>query len=196
MEVRLSKHSIDLTLFSNRTRDLLTSLIERNSSVVVTRPINLGARIARGADLSARGPLGSRLHYSLSGNLADERLEQGNVSVDFNRSGARYGGSAELEYHDGVEGRRGADRLIIRVRYIGPIDYGLVRTSSYVSANASWSHVLSERLSAVLTVSDFIAARLKTTYHSDNLTWRQIDRERGPRLTVALTRSLGAVPKR
>lgn len=103
---------------------------------------------------------------------------------------------AELEYRDGIEGRRGADQVTIRLRYTGPIDHGLVRSSSFGSANASWSHAFTDRLSAVLTVSDFIRSSVKITYLSNDIAWRQFDREAGPRFTLSLTRSLGATPQR
>jgi ferric enterobactin receptor len=190
--------SIELTLFSRRTRDLRSSAAElTDDGVLILRPINLGAQTSRGLNLSLQGPLGSGFAYSLNGNLSDQSIDQNGVGGNFARANTRYGGSVQLEYRDGVEGRRGTDHIQLRLRYSGPFDLGLFRISSFFTSSASWSHAFTDRLSGVLAVSDPIGPpSIRTTYLSGDVVSRQTERAAGPRVTFSLTYSLNPPARR
>ncbi|HYI63465.1 MAG TPA: hypothetical protein VEW71_01120 [Allosphingosinicella sp.] len=102
-----------------------------------------------------------------------------------------------FEYRDGIEGRRGADHIQLRLRYNGPFDLGLFRLSSFATSNISWSHAFADRLSGVLTVSEpFGSPSLRTTFLSGDVVSRQVDQVAGPRITFSLTYSLGPPTRR
>jgi hypothetical protein len=188
-----AKQDIEFTLYSRRTRDVQSSLAELDGGVLVTRPVNLGNRLSRGASLSVRGPLGGGFRHSLSGNLTDQRISGGDLGLEPEGGGAQHSASAQIEYRDGVDGRRGADRVEIRARYSGSTSFGLLRVSSYVSANATWSHAFTDRLSGVLTISDFLGPPdIRITTRSGSTLSRSTDKTSGPRFTLSLTYSLKA----
>ena len=197
LKARQSRQDIELTVFFRRTRDLRSSLGELDDGVLVTRPVNLGERTSRGANLSVQGPLGGGFRYSLSGNLADQTISGNDSGLDFAPAGVQYVGSAQLEYRDGAEGRRGADRVEIRARYRGPTDLGLLRISSFASVDASWSHAFTDRLSGVLTLSDLLGpTTFRITSFADGTISRETTRTTGPRVTVSLTYSLSPPQQR
>jgi hypothetical protein len=103
-----------------------------------------------------------------------------------------YSGNAQLDYRDGTDGRRGADRVTLTGNFSGPYDDGLVRRSSFFRASASWSHAVTDRLSSVLSVDDlFGPTEFRSTTISDTALTRTTALSDGPRVKLALTYSLG-----
>jgi outer membrane receptor protein involved in Fe transport len=191
---QFSGHSVELTGFSRRTEGYRTSASALNSEgIFVLQPINLGPLVSRGVNFEMRGPVARGLSYTVSGNLSDEQIGDAGAFANLVRTGPRYDVSAQLEYRDGAEGKRNSDRIEIRARYSGPFDTGLIGISSFTTANAVWSHAYTDRLSGVLTLSDFIGPpTIRTRYFSETLFSRQVDRAGGPRVTFSLTFSLGS----
>lgn len=198
LRTQLSGQTIEFTLFTRRTHDLRSSEPELNADgVLIVRPINLGSRRSSGINLLVQGPIAPRFSYVLTGNLADQSIEQDGVNLDLSGGGAQYSGSLQLEYRDGTEGRRGADHIQLRLRYSGPFDLGLFKVSSFVTSNISWSHAFADRLSGVLTVSEpFGSPSLRATFLSGDVVSRQVDQLAGPRVTFSLTYSLGPQRRR
>jgi len=191
LQAQVGKHSVDLTSYYNKTRDLFSSLVELEDEVLISRPINLGTRVSLGANLSVSGPIVKGLRYVATGDLAHENIKNGDEAFNLDDAGARYGASFQLDYRDGIEGKRGADHITVRTRYSGPTDLGLVKVSSFVSVNASWSHVFTDRISTAMSVSDVIGPpTIHTTTFSSGVISRQSDRAAGPRFTFSLTYSL------
>jgi outer membrane receptor protein involved in Fe transport len=194
LRAQLSGQSIELTAFSRRTGEYRSSLAELNDDgVLVIRSVNLGAQLSRGLNLVVQGPLGGGFSYALTGNLSDERIGRGGVAAaDLVRASTQYGASAQIEFRDGTEGRRHSDHIEIRARYSGPTEFGLVSSSSFVTASATWSHAFTDRLSGVLTVTDFIGPpTVRVRFVSDTTISRQFDRAADPRVTFSLSFSLG-----
>jgi outer membrane receptor protein involved in Fe transport len=185
---KAGNHSADLTAHYQRTRDLRSHVTELEGEVLVSRPVNVGTRTSRGANLQLRGPLAKGLKYVASAYLARETI--GEIELTgIDDASTSYGGLLQLEYRDGTEGRAGADHIRLGTSYSGPTETGLARFSSTVRANASWSHALTDRLSTVMTLSHWLRSATSTVFGGDVVS-RQETRFRGPTVKVALTYSL------
>jgi outer membrane receptor for ferrienterochelin and colicin len=185
---KAGNHNADLTAYYQRTRDLRSYIAELEGDVLVSRPVNVGTRISLGANLQVRGPLATGLKYVASAYLARETIDHGSFA-GFDDSATRYGGSFQFEYRDGTEGRAGADHIRLSASYSGPTETGLARESSYIRINASWSHAVTDRLSAVATASHWVNSPTSTVFGGDVVS-RQKSRFPGPVVNLALTYSL------
>ncbi len=158
-EVRLrgnvARHNLELTAFRRTTEDIWSFRGEVSpEGVLITRPFNFGAQALTGAELSARGPLLNGLRYVLTANLSDQALDQDAGGPLPGRHSATWSGTGQLEYRDGQDGRAGADRVNLTLRYFGPTDTGFTRSSAIAVASFTWSHAFTDRLSGVLTVQN------------------------------------------
>jgi outer membrane receptor protein involved in Fe transport len=198
LSLGISSHKLDLTLFVRRTKDPFSQTSALTSDgVLLTSEVNLGSVVSRGASLSARGPIGGGFRYSLNADAADRKFTLGAVTAAAAAAGGlQYGGSAQIEYRDGAEGRRGADHVTLDLRYRGPTNVVLYQASSYFTATTSWSHGFTDRLSGVLKIDDLAGARhYATTYFSADSVSRQTYRTPGRRVTLSLIRTLGPAPR-
>lgn len=185
---KAGNHSADLTAYYQRTRDLRSYVTELEGNVLVSRPVNVGTRTSRGANLQVRGPLLKGIKYVTSGYLARETIANADLS-GLDDANISYGGSLQLEYRDGTEGRAGADHIRLSASYSGPTETGFARISSYARASAHWSHALTDRLSTVLTLSHWLNSPTSTVFAGDVIS-RQKSRFPGPTVKLALTFSL------
>jgi hypothetical protein len=130
------------------------------------------------------------LTYSLNGSLIDRRIERdfGGVSV---QKSFTYSGTAQFDYRDGQDGRRGTDRVTVNFNYSGPYDDGLLERSPFLRATATWSHAITDRLSSVATVEDILPVEFRTSTFSDTAVTHTTNTLAGPRIKLALTYSLG-----
>ena len=192
LRAQVAHQTISLTLFSRWTDHLYSSLsILTDDGVLVTVPVNLGVRLDRGANLAVQGPIARGLSYTINANLSDRRIRQEDFAIRGGQSHANYSGTAQIDYRDGSDGRRGADHVTLTANYSGPYDDGLRRFSSNFRASASWSHAITDRLSAVLTIDDiFGPTEFRSISFSDTVVSRQTSLSDGPRFKLALTYSL------
>ncbi len=143
LHAALHHHNIDFTLFRRTTHDIWSSRAELNAQgVLVTRQVNFGTQSLTGGELAARGPLAKGLRYVVSANVSGQSLDANAAGPAASRNAALYSGSAQLEYRDGTDGRRGADRINLTLRYFGANDTGFTRFSAWATASATWSHAL------------------------------------------------------
>lgn len=197
LKLGVSKQDVEMTFFLRTTRGTWTdSTVLKNDGVLVRSVVNLGTRTLRGASLSIQGPLGGGFRYSLSGNLADQSFN-GQLQPDLAGVSAQYDASAEIEYRDGTEGRRGADHIALSVRYNGPTSTYLYRSSPAAGADLSWSHAFTDRLWSVLKITDLFGAQPNKTYSYSVTSFAQdVNRAPGPSFMLTLTYSLGQPPQR
>jgi len=158
-EIRLrgavARHNLEVTAFRRTTEDIWSFRGEVNpDGVLVTRPFNFGSQALTGAELSARGPILEGLRYVLTANVSDQSLDQDAGGPLPSRHSATWSGTGQLEYKDGQDGRRGADRINLTLRYFGPTDTGFTRVNAFALATFTWSHAFTDRLSGVLTVAN------------------------------------------
>ena len=181
-----------LTLFDRRTDDLYSTLTTlTGDGVLISQPVNVGERTDRGAALAVQGPIVRGLAYTLNTNLIDRRIDR-EFGILREQHSTSYSANVQLDYRDGTDGRRGADRFSVSANYSGPYDDGLVRRSAFFRASASWSHFITDRLSSVVTVDDiFGPTEFRTRFLSDSALSRTISFSDGPRFKIALTYSLG-----
>src|SRR5205085_7228734 len=130
LHAQIVHHSVDLTVFRRSTDDVLSQRGELDANgVLVVRPVNFGAQTLTGAELAARGPLLPGLRYVLTANVADNGLDLDGSGPIGARHSSTWSGTAQLEYKDGQDGRRGSDRVNATLRYFGPNDTGFSRTA-------------------------------------------------------------------
>lgn len=185
---QVSGHNLELTAFRRTTEDLWSFRGEVDpDGVLVTRPFNFGSQALTGAELSARGPLLEGLRYVLTANASDQFLDQDAGGPLPGRHAFQYSGTGQLEYRDGRDGRAGADRVNLTLRYFGPSDTGFTRASAFAFASLTWSHAITDRLSSVLTM-----ANVRLTDPRETLTTGAFSQSRdlqtfAPRFSLALT---------
>ncbi len=193
LRAQVRRQTITLTMFGRLTDDLFSNLSTlTDDGVLVTRPVNVGERTDLGASLAVQGTIARGLSYTLNTNLIDRTVEQDDFGILRERRSTNYSASAQIDYRDGADGRRGADRVTLTANFSGPYDDGLVRRSSFVRAGASWSHAITDRLSSVVTIDDLFGPtefRSRTT--SATALTRSTFLSDGPRFKLALTYSLG-----
>ena len=155
LHAQLGHHMIDFTLYRRSTDDIWTQRGEINADgVLVSRVVNFGRQALTGGELAARGPLLPGLRYVLTTNLSDQALDQDGSGPLSARHSTTWSGTAQLEYKDGQDGRRGADRINATLRYFGPTDTGFTRVSSLALATLTWTHGITDRLQSVVTVQN------------------------------------------
>lgn len=190
LRATVARHYLELTGFRRSTSDLWSFRGEVNpDGVLATRPFNFGSQALTGAEISARGPLLTGLRYVLTANVSDQGLDQDAGGPLPSRHSGTWSGTGQLEYKDGQDGRRGADRINLTLRYFGPSDTGFTRTSALALATLTWSHAVTDRLSGVLTV-----ANLRLTQGRESITTGLTSQARDrfsaaspQRITLALT---------
>jgi outer membrane receptor for ferrienterochelin and colicins len=186
----VARHNLELAAFRRTTEDLWSFRGEVDpNGVLVTRPFNFGSQALTGAEISARGPLLTGLRYVLTANASDQGLDQDAGGPLPSRHSATWSGTGQLEYKDGQDGRRGADRVNLTLRYFGPSDSGFTRNSALALATFTWSHAVTDRLSGVLTM-----ANLRLSEGRESITTGVTSRSRDlfapaspQRITLALT---------
>lgn len=157
LHAQLTHHSIDLTIFRRATDDVLSQRGELDpNGVLVFRPVNFGSQVLTGAELAARGPLLPGLRYVLTANVADNGLDQDGNGPLRMRHSSTWSGTAQLEYKDGQDGRRGSDRVNLTLRYFGPNDTGFSRTATIAVGGVTWTHGITDRLQSVATVQQVV----------------------------------------
>lgn len=184
--------TVSLTLFNRRTDDLFSSLSTlTDDGVLVTQPVNVGTRNDLGASVAVQGSIVQGLTYSINANLIDRRIESDFGILREQRS-TSYSGTAQFDYRDGQDGRRGADRISLTFNYSGPYDDGLLRRSAFFRASATWSHAITDRLSGVATIDDiFGPTEFRTSTFSETALTRTTNLSDGPRFKLGLTYSFG-----
>lgn len=192
VNTKVGNQSVDITFYSRRTKNLFSKLAELNSDgVLISRNVNLGALTLRGVNVSLRGPIRRRLSYSVTGDLAGESISDDFLDSSLLRSRPQYSLATQLEYKDGRQDHKGADHITLNSRYNGPYDRGLFTIAPYASVNASWSHMLTDRVAAVLNVGRILIPRTTqvTTYSPSTVT-REFYRSSGLKITASLTFTL------
>jgi outer membrane receptor protein involved in Fe transport len=189
LRATLTHHNLDLTLLRRTTDDIWSARSDLDADgVLVSRPFNFGTQALTGGELSARGPLAKGLRYVATANVGDQRLDPDGGGPLAARHSAAYTMTGQLEYRDGRDGRRGADRVNLTLRYFGPYDNGFTRSSSYAGATATWSHAITDRLSSVLTIADL---RLTPPRESISISGTSLSRDvtvnGSPRVTLSLS---------
>jgi hypothetical protein len=185
---QVSGHNLELTAFRRKTEDIWSFRGEVNpDGVLVTRPFNFGTQALTGAELSARGPLLSGLRYVLTANVSDQFLDQDAGLPQPGRHNFQWSGTAQLEYRDGRDGRRGADRVNLTLRYFGASDSGFTRLSDFALATFTWSHAFTDRLSGVLTIANLRLSEPRETVTTGTFSQSRDVQRFSPRVAFALT---------
>jgi outer membrane receptor protein involved in Fe transport len=189
LHATLTHHNLDLTLFRRTTDDIWSPRSDFDAAgALVTRYFNFGRQGLTGGEISARGPLARGLRYVLTANLADQSLDADAGGPLGTRHNTAYSMTGQLEYKDGTDGRRGADRINLTLRYTGVNDTGFARFSAYATATATWSHGITDRLSSVLTVADLqLTPAREVISNSGAILARDLGNPPIPRVTFSLT---------
>ena len=189
LHATIAHHNIDVTLFRRTTDDIWSHRSELSANgVLVTRPFNFGTQSLTGGEIAARGPLARGLRYVLTANAADQGLDRDGGGPLGSRHNATWSLTGQLEYKDGTDGRRGADRVNLTLRYFGANDTGFIRCSAYASASMTWSHAITDRLSSVLTVAELRLTPPRELVSTSLTTMsREVSNFANPRVTFSLT---------
>ena len=188
----VAKQTISLTLFHRRTEDLFSTLaILTPNGVLLTQPINVGEREDTGVAVAVQGSPLQGWSYNINANLIDRVIDQQGFGSLGSVHSSTYSATAVIDYRDGTDGKRGADRISLNATFSGPYDDGLVKRASFFRASASWSHAITDRLTSVLTVDDIFGTEFETTTFSNSVVTRTRTFSDGPRVKFALTYSFG-----
>jgi hypothetical protein len=129
--------------------------------------------------------------YNINANLIDRIIDQQGFGTLGSVHSSTYSATAVIDYRDGTDGKRGADRVSLNATFSGPYDDGLVKRAAFFRASASWSHAITDRLTSVLTVDDIFGTEFETTTFSNSVVTRTRNFSDGPRIKFALTYSFG-----
>ena len=188
----VANQTVSLTLFHRRTQDLFSTLATLTpDGVLLTRPINVGERADTGVAVAVQGSPLRGWNYNINANLIDRRIEQQGFGFDDTVQSSTYSATAVIDYRDGTDGRRGADRFSLNATFSGPYDDGFVRRAAFFRASASWSHAITDRLQSVLSVDDIFGTEFETITFSNSVFSRTRNFSDGPRVKFALTYSFG-----
>lgn len=196
LDYKLSKQTLNLTVYDRHADGNWAAFINVTDSGVRQRTIvNNGSRVARGAQMSMRGPIGSRWRYTITGDFYDQesnQLDQGELR---RRSLFRYGGSAKIEYRRRNAAGEDVDQIELTTSYFGPSASLQGRTSSFWSTDLTWRRAIAKDVSLVLTVSNlFSASDVATRYAGDGFLEENRSMTQEPRVELSLTRKLGSPP--
>jgi outer membrane receptor protein involved in Fe transport len=194
LRANVARHNFELTAYRRETDDIFSNRGELDADgVLVIRPFNFGSQALTGAELSARGPIVAGLRYVLTANISDQSLDQDGAGPLPVRHASQYAGTAQLEYRDGQDGRRGSDRVNVTLRYFGPVDTGFTRLSTSAFASLSWTHAFTDRLSTVLNVQQLRLSDPQLTVTTGATSQsRDLRDQSSPRVTLSLTWSFRA----
>jgi outer membrane receptor protein involved in Fe transport len=188
----VARQTVSLTLFHRRTDDLFSTLATlRPDGVLLSRPINVGERQDTGVALAVQGSPLRGWSYNINANLIDRRIDQDILGFTDTVQSSTYSATAQIDYRDGTDGKRGADRVTLNATFSGPYDDGLLRRAAFFRASASWSHAITDRLSSILTVDDIFGTEFETTTFSNSVLTRTRTFSDGPRVKFGLTYSFG-----
>jgi ferric enterobactin receptor len=189
LHAQITHHVLDFTLFRRSTDDIWSARGELDpDGVLVTRQANFGAQALTGAELAARGPLLPGLRYVLTANVADQSLDRDAGGPLPGRHSATWSATGQLEYKDGRDGRRGADRVNLTLRYFGANDTGFTRISPFAFASLTWSHAITDRLSSVVTIANLrLSDGIEAVTVGDTSQSRDLRIPASPRLSLSLT---------
>ena len=188
----VARQTISLTVFHRITDDLFSTFATLTpDGVLLTQPINVGERQDTGVALAVQGTPLRGWSYNLNANLIDRRIERDGFGFFGTVASSTYSATAVIDYRDGTDGRRGADRVTLSTTFSGPYDDGLVERAAFFRASATWSHAITDRLQSVLTVDDIFGTEFETITRSNSVLSRSRNFSDGPRVKFALTYSFG-----
>ncbi len=188
----VARQTISLTVFHRITDDLFSTFATLTpDGVLLTQPINVGERQDSGVALAVQGSPLRGWSYNLNANLIDRRIERDGFGFFGTVASSTYSATAVIDYRDGTDGRRGADRVTLSTTFSGPYDDGLVERAAFFRASATWSHAITDRLQSVLTVDDIFGTEFETITRSNSVLSRSRNFSDGPRVKFALTYSFG-----
>ncbi len=192
------RRSFSVTLFDRTSDDIVSQLTEVNADgVIVTMPVNAGESVQRGAQFILRGPLWENWRYSASVNLLNREfdvLSGGSVSQ---RSEFEYDGNAQIEYRDPDQNAIHSNFYQLDLRFRGPRYSLQSETDPYITANFTWRHRLTDKLTSTLSVQDIFDSSDQTSDVTtvDYFERSEIDRD-GQRIRFSLNYQFGAPPPR
>ena len=188
----VARQTVSLTLFHRRTDDLFSTFATLTpDGVLLTQPINVGERQDTGVSLAVQGTPLRGWSYNFNANLIDRRIDRDGFGFVGTVESSTYSATAVIDYRDGTDGQRGADRVTLSTTFSGPYDDGLVERAAFFRASASWSHAITDRLTSVLTVDDIFGTEFETITLSNSVLARNRNFSDGPRVKFALTYSFG-----
>lgn len=189
---QIAGQTLSVTTFARLTDDLFSSLATlTDDGVLITQPVNVGSRTDIGASVAVQGSFLQGLNYTINANLIARQVERETLGIIRTASSTNYSATVQLDYRDGQDGRRGADRVTLTTNFSGPYDDGLIQRSAFFRANASWSHAITDRISSIVSVDDIFGTEFRSTTFSDTALTRTTNFSDGPRFKLALTYSLG-----
>lgn len=190
------RRALSVTFFDRVSHDVVSARRDLIGGILYTRPVNAGENEDRGIEAQARGPLGKRWSYVVSGNVLQRSLEalQGGTLVG--RTVTQYSGNARLDYRDPDQDVIGADQLQFQLDVQGPTYDLQSEQYALAVANFTWRRRLSKSFVGVLSVNDVFASRRRTSEVSSASFYEKTTRESpGARVRFTLTYQFGKPPE-
>jgi outer membrane receptor protein involved in Fe transport len=196
LEYTRGDQNLTLTLYDRQTAAVwsqFSRLIAGN--VTLQSPINAGGQVSRGAEISWRAPLAPGWKYVLTTNLFSRRGEVLDGGVARTDDAFAYSGNGQIEYTAKTRDGADCDQFQLAVGYLGPQRLLQGSSSGFARADFFWRRPLTERISTVLSVTDFLnSSRSHTRLVAQDLVEDSASRGPGPTLKLALSYRFGAKP--
>ncbi len=154
MRWKPKSHQIELAL-TNRSIDNVISWDASSSSgeeVLLTRS-NVGSRELLGLSLFAKGNLSTTFGYNISASHWSQSFCPQGLRALCRRSDQN-NFSIQLEYREVNGNKPGGDAISARIGYSGSLDLGSATFPATLSSTISWTHLFSNRLSAVALITN------------------------------------------
>ncbi len=102
----------------------------------------------------------------MSAWAANTRFDQLKGASISRANATEYGGSAQLEYFEGEQGKNGFDQVTLNVRYQGPTRSLQIQTGGILGLDLAYTRYLTDRLSLVSSINRLIGNRVVITQRS------------------------------
>jgi outer membrane receptor protein involved in Fe transport len=189
----LAGQDLSISLYSRRRDDVHeNAIIATQEGGVLARPVNNGSRLSRGGQISARGKVFKAVRYSFSAWFAVARFNQLALLGIVRDESNEYGGNAQVDASHGKEGMPGSGQFSFSLRYFGATRELQSRTGGISSLDLSYTHVLTQKLAAVASLTRALGTRV-ITGERYGLNFAEESRTHlyGPVFHISLTYKLG-----
>lgn len=187
----LAPHQVSILLSRRVIEDVwLTQQAVENGAIVVSQQRNFGQRHSSSVTLEASGTLLGPLKYELSGSCSRILYREGGAAE---LSVSECLASGAIKYQERDFNSPHGDMLDFRLDWTSASNDPLMRVAAYWSADLTWAHRFTRRISSSLQISDiFDTSNRRVSYETIEGRIDQFGGSDAPRVKFSLTYQLGS----